>query len=71
MHETDDPITQELADASSHQFVRGRWAYVDTANKLAYKIVESQLLSSGDLIELHDYCGMKSSQIRCCNKVSI
>ena len=52
MHESDDSIARELADASGQQFVRGRWAYVGTA----YQVLESQLLSSGDLVELHTFC---------------
>jgi len=53
----DDPICQEIADASSHQYLRGRWAFHDTADKQKYHIVGMELQSSGDCPQLSPHCG--------------
>lgn len=52
-----DPVSQELADATSHQFVRGKWSYIEQDEEFSFKILDSSIAASGQCSNLINYLG--------------
>ncbi|XP_067942154.1 beclin 1-associated autophagy-related key regulator-like [Watersipora subatra] len=50
-----DSVSMELQDASNHQYVKGAWAYVDTAKDFQYTIAGARFYASGECVELRQY----------------
>lgn len=53
--EENSPVCQGIADAASHQYVKGKWAYINTTDKLSCMIVGVTIPSSGECTHLKRY----------------